>query len=68
MPFPEPPHCESLAEKLKEAGATWEYWVAPGANHAFFNNSGGAYNADVAREAWRRTIAWFDRFLASGAT
>jgi carboxymethylenebutenolidase len=53
---------EELGAKLKEIGATWEFWVAAAAGHGFFNNTGN-YNADAAREAWRRTLAWFDRFL-----
>ncbi len=56
---------ESLAEALRAAGKTWEFWTAPAANHAFFNNTGQSYNPEGAREAWQRTIAWFDRFLVT---
>jgi carboxymethylenebutenolidase len=52
-----------LAAKLEEVGATWEFWVAPGAPHAFMNNTSMSFRPDAAREAWRRTLAWFDRFL-----
>jgi carboxymethylenebutenolidase len=52
-----------LAAALTAAGTTWEFWVAPGANHGFFNNTGTVYNPDGAREAWVRTLTWFDRFL-----
>lgn len=51
-----------LGTKLNETGATWEFWVAPGANHGFFNNTGN-YSPDAAREAWARTLRWFERFL-----
>lgn len=54
---------EDLSPRLVEMGATWELWVAPGANHAFFNNTGGSYAPAAAQQAWRRTLAWFDRFL-----
>src|SRR4051794_18412489 len=34
------------------------------ANHAFFNDTGQNFNPPAAEEAYRRTFAWFDRFLA----
>jgi carboxymethylenebutenolidase len=34
------------------------------ANHAFFNDTGQNFNAPAAEEAYRRTVAWFDRYLA----
>ena len=34
------------------------------ANHAFFNDTGERFNPPAAEEAWRRTLGWFDRFLA----
>jgi carboxymethylenebutenolidase len=35
-------------------------------NHAFFNDTGANFNAPAAEEAYRRTFAWFDRFVAEG--
>jgi carboxymethylenebutenolidase len=35
----------------------------PGANHAFFNDTGGNYNAAAATEAWQQLLAWFDQSL-----
>ena len=35
-------------------------------NHAFFNDTGPNFNAPAAEEAYRRTFAWFDRFVAEG--
>jgi carboxymethylenebutenolidase len=32
------------------------------ANHAFFNDTGARFNAPAAAEAYRRTLAWFDRY------
>jgi carboxymethylenebutenolidase len=34
------------------------------ADHAFFNDTGARFNAPAAAEAWRRTVAWFDEFVA----
>ena len=36
------------------------------ANHAFFNNTGANFNPPAAEEAYRRTFAWFDKFVAEG--
>ncbi|HEU0299263.1 MAG TPA: dienelactone hydrolase family protein [Longimicrobium sp.] len=37
--------------------------VYPGAGHGFANPSGEAYQPEPADDAWRRTIAFFDRHL-----
>jgi carboxymethylenebutenolidase len=34
------------------------------AGHAFFNDTGQRFNAPAAAEAYRRVLAWFDRYLA----
>ena len=34
-----------------------------GVGHAFNNDTGPAYNADAASDAWIQTLAWFDKFL-----
>jgi carboxymethylenebutenolidase len=34
-----------------------------GVGHAFHNDTGPAYNADAAADAWAQTLAWFDKFL-----
>ena len=37
--------------------------VYEGVGHAFHNDTGPAYNAEAACDAWSRTIAWFNRHL-----
>jgi carboxymethylenebutenolidase len=44
---------------LTAAGLTHEMVVFPGANHAFFNDTGMNYNAAAAEEAWTRVLDWF---------
>jgi carboxymethylenebutenolidase len=34
------------------------------ADHAFFNDTGARFNAAAAAEAWRRSVGWFDEFVA----
>jgi carboxymethylenebutenolidase len=36
------------------------------ANHAFFNDTGANFNAPAAEEAYRRTFAWYEKYLAEG--
>jgi len=52
-----------VEERLKAAGKTFEIKVYPGANHAFFNDTGGSYNETAAKDAWQQTLAWFRRYL-----
>lgn len=38
--------------------------IYAGANHAFFDDTRKAYDADTAADAWTRTLAWFKKYLA----
>ncbi len=49
---------------LTAAGLTHEMVVEPNANHAFFNDTGMAYNAAAAADAWTRVLAWFGDHLS----
>ncbi|MFC6998999.1 dienelactone hydrolase family protein [Rufibacter roseus] len=49
---------------LKEAGTKYQLYVYEGANHAFNNDTSPTrYNEAVAKLAWQRTIALFERTL-----
>ena len=48
-----------LEQKLKQLGKTVELKIYPGADHAFFNETGKNYRKDAAEDAWKRTIAFF---------
>jgi carboxymethylenebutenolidase len=54
---------DDLFTALAAAGKTAERWIAPNSMHAFFNNTGQAYNPAAAMEAWSRTLAWFAQYL-----
>ncbi|MGB3481417.1 MAG: dienelactone hydrolase family protein [Mycobacterium sp.] len=51
---------------LEQAGLVHDVVIEPGADHAFFNDTGERYNAVAAVDAWTRLQDWFDRYLASG--
>ena len=49
---------------LKAAGKTYEAHIYPGVNHGFHNDSTPRYDQAAAELAWRRSIDWFQRYLA----
>ena len=44
-------------------GKTFEAVVYPDVDHAFHNDTGSRYAPEAARDAWRRTLEWFDRYV-----
>jgi carboxymethylenebutenolidase len=53
---------------LAAAHVSYKYNVYPGAMHAFFNDTGGAYNETAALAAWQDTLAWFSTYLSDNAS
>jgi len=49
----------ALAKRIEELGKDVQLAVYPGVGHAFFNNTGGNYNASAAADAWKRTLDFF---------
>ncbi|MHA0287464.1 dienelactone hydrolase family protein [Mycobacterium sp. C3-094] len=43
---------------LEKAGMVHELVTEPGANHAFFNDTGERFDQTAADDAWRRTLDW----------
>lgn len=52
---------EAALERLRK---NHEIHIYPGADHAFANPTGNAYNAEVAEDAWRRTLDFLSLHLA----
>jgi carboxymethylenebutenolidase len=48
---------------LSTASKTYGLHVYEGVGHAFHNDTGAAYNATAAADAWARTLAHFDKWL-----
>ena len=55
---------EAALERLRK---NYEIQIYPGAGHAFANPTGRNYNADVAEDAWKRTLEFFGQNLGSGS-
>jgi carboxymethylenebutenolidase len=59
------PGVPALEAALKKYGKTYEIKIYPAAKHAFHNDTDpNRYNAEAARDAWARTVAFFRRHLA----
>ncbi|MEV5832503.1 dienelactone hydrolase family protein [Nocardia sp. NPDC052112] len=48
---------------LDRAGLIHDIYVAPNADHAFFNDTGPRYNPTAATEAWQRVLEWYGTYL-----
>ncbi|MFG1795997.1 dienelactone hydrolase family protein [Nocardia sp. NPDC049149] len=48
---------------LNRTGNPHEIWVAPDADHAFFNDTGQRYAPVAATEAWTKVLAWYGTHL-----
>jgi carboxymethylenebutenolidase len=53
----------AIREAMQRAGVAHEIHVYPAAAHAFFNDTGQNYAKTAADDAWRRVLAWFQRYL-----
>ncbi|HEX9943864.1 MAG TPA: dienelactone hydrolase family protein [Thermoanaerobaculia bacterium] len=51
---------------LKELGKPAAIHIYPNADHAFANPSGGSYNAEAAKDAWKETTAFLKKHLQAG--
>ncbi|MBX6353975.1 MAG: dienelactone hydrolase family protein [Thermoflavifilum sp.] len=53
-----------LAERMKAHGKTFSYQVYEGAEHAFFNDTRRSYHPEASRDAFARTLAFFNEHLS----
>jgi len=48
---------------LTQAGVVHEGHIYPAANHGFHNDTTPRYDEAAAKEAWQRTLDWFNKYL-----
>ena len=53
----------AIEEAMLANNKTYEKVIYPDADHAFHNDTGERYNPEAARDAWKRTLDWFERHL-----
>ena len=62
--FASPEAGRALEQQLKDLGKQAEFYVYPGTEHAFFNDTRPeAYKADAAKLSWERTLAFYREHL-----
>jgi len=54
--------------KLKELGKTYEFHRYDGAGHGFFNTAGPAHRPQQAADAWKKVLAFYDKYLGAPST
>jgi carboxymethylenebutenolidase len=52
---------EALLNKYNKIN---EFHIYPDAPHAFFNDTRQSYREEASKDAWKRAIAWFKKYLA----
>jgi len=60
---PTPADVATIEAELKKQGKTYEFHMYPGSGHGFHCDSRASYRADAARDAWAKSIAWFNKHL-----
>lgn len=52
-----------LKQTLTKYGKQFDIKIYPGAPHAFFNDTAASYRPDAAKDAWQRTLNFFNKQL-----
>ena len=53
----------ALVVAMEQFRKSFEYKMYQGAAHAFFNDTGGNYNPEAARDAWEVTLSFLKKYL-----
>lgn len=48
---------------MQQNNKTFQKQIYEGANHAFHNDTGRNYNPEAAKDAWAKTLAWFEQYV-----
>ena len=55
----------TIEKAMLDNNKIYEKMVYPNADHAFNNDTGPRYNPEAAKDAWARTLAWFEKYVGS---
>ncbi len=53
----------TMEAAMKANNKIYEKVIYPNTDHAFYNDTGTRYDAEAAKDAWARTLAWFEHYL-----
>lgn len=54
----------TIEAAMQQHHKIYEKVIYPNADHAFHNHTGPRFDPEAAQDAWRRTLAWFGKYLA----
>lgn len=60
---PSPADVAKMNAALQRHDKTYEFHMYPGCGHGFHCDGRASYRHEAARDAWTKTIAWFDKYL-----
>lgn len=60
---PAPDDVATIEAELKKQGKSYEFHMYQGSGHGFHCDARPSYRPEAARDAWDKTIAWFDKYL-----
>ena len=63
---PSPEDVQKIDAELTRRNKLHEFHSYEGAGHAFMGKGRASYREHAAKDAWPRTLAWFDKYLTSG--
>jgi carboxymethylenebutenolidase len=52
-----------IEQAMQQNGKIYEKVVYQNADHAFHNDTGPRHNPEAARDAWQRTLVWFEQYV-----
>ena len=64
---PTPEIVGQLDAELTKLGKQHDFNAYDGAGHGFFCDARDSYRADAAKDAWAKTLAFFERHLGGGS-
>ena len=53
----------AIEQAMAENNKIYEKMIYQGADHAFHNDTGPRYHPESAKDAWERTLAWFEQYV-----
>ena len=56
----------TIEQAMLDNNKIYEKIVYQGADHAFHNDTGGRYHPEAAKDAWAKTLAWFEQYVRNG--
>lgn len=62
-PNPTPGDVARISAEMDRHGKAHEFVTYPGAGHAFMNEGRPSYREEATKDAWKRTVDWFKKYL-----